>query len=121
MKEFIMSYSDKPAPEREIVSASRRQKEHIESLNVFDKALKHLTRVIIAAIIGYIIYLFVDTTPTSPVAAASTMTPEQVREEFALFTSLLGSAVALWCLYGWRTLWQWTIGVTKQLLQRRAK
>lgn len=114
--------SDESSSKQTHIGITPQQKANT-SPSIFDKASKHVAKLLIAATVGYAAYLFiVFGTPTHPVTPSSTMTPEQVRLGFARMTGLIGFVAGLGlCYVDWRSLWQWTTSTTKQLVRRQSK
>lgn len=104
--------------EPEIVVNSFRQEVAIAGIAFINSLLDNLWRLVVAAVVGYVVYLMIVLgTPATPIAPTSTATPEQHRDSFGWSMAALTSAAVLpLCYVDWRTRWRrMTTGVKRAL------
>ena len=94
--------------EPEVTASSFRQELAIAGLAFINSVLENLWRLVVAATVGYVVYLMIILgTPTRPVAPTSTLTPERLRDSFGWSMAALASLAALpLCYVDWRKLWR---------------
>ncbi|GEM_PF-1867806 len=105
--------------EPELVADSFRQEIAIAGLALVNSLLENLWRFVVAAVVGYVVYLMIVLgTPATPIAPTSTMTPEQHRDSFGWsMAALTGATVLPLCYVDWRSRWRQMTTAAKQTLR----